>query len=205
MSGYRWAAIGAVALVVALTVTSCASAPAAQPAPTVSPRPAASESPTPTPVAEPLPAPPVGLAPAGVVIQSIGIDESLIDLGIQASGEMEVPEDYNALGWFTGGGRPGGTGPTVIAGHVDDGYGPAVFHRLDELAPGDEVSVTDVAGTRFRYVVTEVADYAKAQFPTARVFGASLRDELRLITCIDWDRGARTYVQNRVVFAERVD
>ena len=109
------------------------------------------------------------------------------------------------MGWFTGGGRPGGRGPTVIAAHVDDGYGPAVFHRLDELTVGDTVDVTDVEGTSFQYVVTEVADFAKTKFPTARVFGASLRDELRLITCIDWDRGARTYVQNRVVFAERVD
>lgn len=109
------------------------------------------------------------------------------------------------MGWFTGGGRPGGRGPTVIAAHVDDGYGPAVFHRLDELTVGDTVEVRDAEGRSFQYVVTEVADFAKTKFPTARVFGASLRDELRLITCIDWDRGARTYVQNRVVFAERVD
>lgn len=150
------------------------------------------------------PAPAVGVAPAHVSIPAIGVDEALIDLGIQASGEMEVPEDYDDVGWFTGGGRPGGIGPTVIAGHIDDGYGPAVFHRLPELVAGDTVDVTDVEGQTFRYVVTEVADFAKAQFPTARVFGASLRDELRLITCADWDRAERTYVQNRVVFAERV-
>lgn len=115
---------------------------------------------------------------------------------------MEVPTDFADVGWFTGGGRPGGIGPTVIAGHVDSASGPAVFARLSDLVVGDTVRVTDVAGTPFDYVVTRVGDYAKAHFPTAEVFGATATDELRLITCTGlFDRSVGHYEDNRVVFA----
>ncbi|QNE45309.1 class F sortase [Frigoribacterium sp. NBH87] len=118
---------------------------------------------------------------------------------------MEVPVDADDVGWFTGGGRPGGRGPTVVAGHVDSASGPAVFARLDELVVGDEVVLTDVDGGVARYVVSEVVDVPKAEFPTARVFGAQPTDELRLITCGGvFDRGSGHYDQNRVVFADRV-
>jgi sortase (surface protein transpeptidase) len=49
-------------------------------------------------------------------------------------------------GWFTGGPMPGQLGPAVIAGHVDSRTGPAVFHRLRDLRPGDQIRVRDGAG-----------------------------------------------------------
>jgi sortase (surface protein transpeptidase) len=139
-----------------------------------------------------------------VAVPAIALDEPLIDLGIAADGTMEVPVEWGDVGWFTGGGRPGGRGPVVIAGHVDSPTGPAVFIRLRELAPGDAVEVTDENGTVHRYTVTETADFPKAAFPTARVFGAIAADELRLITCGGvFDPEAGSYEDNRVVFAVR--
>ncbi|MET0590617.1 MAG: class F sortase, partial [Naasia sp.] len=124
--------------------------------------------------------------------------------GIKADGTMGVPSDWDAVGWFTGGGKPGGRGPTVIAGHVDSVSAPAVFFRLDELVPGDSVEVVDVDGAVVTYTVSEVADYPKAEFPTSRVFGAIPGDELRLITCGGYfDPAAASYEDNRVVFAVR--
>ena len=167
----------------------------ATPAPSVTPEPAA-----------PAPAAPVlaeGVAPARVDVPAIDLSEPLIDLGIDGEGAMEVPVDADDVGWFTGGGRPGGRGPTVIAGHVDSTTGPAVFFRLDELVVGDEVTVTDVEGGAVRYSVTEVLDVPKAEFPTARVFGAQPTDQLRLVTCGGaFDRASGHYEENRVVFAE---
>lgn len=137
-------------------------------------------------------------------IPAIDLDMPLIDLGIAPEGQMEVPEDYDEVGWFTGGGRPGGYGPTVIAGHVDSPTGAAVFFRLRELAEGDVIQVTDIAGTTFDYTVTVVADYAKSAFPTHEVFGAVATDELRLITCGGvFDAEAASYEDNRVVYAVR--
>lgn len=192
-----------IALLAAIVLTGCSPAPPPSPeiavprsaAPTAS---AATPGPTATPVAR-------GLAPVSVSIPAIDLSQRLIDLGVAADGALEVPTDFAEVGWFTGGGRPGGHGPLVIAGHVDSPSGPAVFARLRELAPGDTVEVTDAAGTVHAYTVSEVADYPKTAFPTARVFGAVRDDQLRLITCGGvFDRTAGSYEDNRVVYAVRV-
>ena len=86
-----------------------------------------------------------------------------------------------------------------------DGDGERLLARLAELGVGDEVSVQDVDGGTTRYSVTEVADFAKADFPTARVFCAQPTDQLRLITCGGvFDRSVGHYEDNLVVFAEPV-
>lgn len=164
-----------------------------------------SAAPSPTSPSPAATTPPVVASdPVRVVIPALGLDEALIDLGIAEDGTMEVPADYDEVGWFTGGGRPGGTGPTVIAAHVDSPTGPAVFQSLRDLAAGDTVEVRDADGRAHTYRVTETADYPKSAFPTARVFGATSRDELRLITCGGiFDRDAGSYVDNHVVYAER--
>ncbi|WP_258066844.1 class F sortase [Rathayibacter sp. AY2B7] len=136
---------------------------------------------------------------------AMGLDEPLIALGIQSDGAMEVPVDYDDVGWFSGGGRPGGSGRTVIAAHVDSRSGPAVFFRLGELAPGDEIAVSGVDGSDHRYRVTEVESYAKAAFPTGRVFGATLEEELILVTCGgEYDTAIGRYRDNLVVFASPI-
>lgn len=193
-------------LVGALFLTGCASSSSTAP-----PAPATSSQPPPAATAEPTPAaapasPTVvrGEVPRSVRIPAIDLEAPLIDLGIAPDGQMEVPSDYDEVGWFTGGGRPGGFGPTVIAGHVDSPTGAAVFFRLKELTEGDLVEVTDAAGTTFPYTVTAVADYPKSSFPTQDVFGAVADDELRLITCGGvFDASAASYVDNRVVYAVR--
>jgi sortase (surface protein transpeptidase) len=198
---------GALAIAAALILTGCGSiddaAPESTPRPTITTAPSERPSPPPTAAIAPLP---LGVVPARVALPAIGLDEPLIDLGIAPDGSMEVPSDYDDVGWFTGGGRPGGRGPLVIAGHVDSPTGIAVFMRLRDLVPGDAVDITDAEGAVHRYVVTETADYPKSAFPTARVFGAVSRDELRLITCGGvYDRAVDSYVDNRVVYAVRAD
>lgn len=173
-----------------------------------SPRASAAPAPITATQTPPAPAsPPMlgdGVAPAQVRIPAIELDEPLIGLGIKADGTMGVPADWDAVGWFTGGGKPGGRGPTVIAGHVDSVTAPAVFSRLAELVPGDTVEVVDVDGALVTYAVDEVLDVPKADFPTGRVFGALPTDELRLITCGGFfDPAAASYEDNRVVFASR--
>ncbi|WP_241256167.1 class F sortase [Rhodococcus sp. KRD162] len=144
-------------------------------------------------------------APVRVNAPAIGLDEPLIGLGLTESGEMQVPTDYDDVGWFTGGGRPGAIGsPTVLAGHVDSKTGPAVFDRLSELDAGDVVLVQDAAGGSAEYLVDRIGDYGKAEFPTALVFGAVPSDELRLITCAgDFDAAVGSYERNLVVYGVR--
>ena len=147
--------------------------------------------------------------PTAVAIPAIGVASSLVDLGVAAAGspneiEYEVPEQYELAGWFDLGGRPGSRGPTVLLGHVDSTAGPAVFHDLRDLRPGDLVEVTVADGTVARYAVTTADRFAKDGFPTAAVFSATADDVLRLVTCTgEFDRGARSYTDNLVVTAER--
>jgi hypothetical protein len=80
-----------------------------------------------------------------------------------------------------------------------------VFAALHELAPGDEVSVVRSDGSTAVFAVTQVAQYDKDAFPTDAVYGDLDHAGLRLITCGGtFDRGARSYVDNVVVFAELV-
>ncbi|RMB72446.1 class F sortase [Rhodococcus sp. SBT000017] len=183
----------------------CSSPP--PPSPVASPIPAAPESSQPSSGAAPA-APAADSArpaPARVSAPDIGLDEPLIELGLTESGEMQVPTDYDDVGWFTGGGRPGAIGsPTVIAGHVDSTTGPAVFDRLSELGIGDVVAVDDEAGGRAEYRIDEIGDYGKVEFPTVQVFGAVPTDEIRLITCSgDFDASVGSYERNLVVYGVR--
>jgi hypothetical protein len=145
----------------------------------------------------PAPSPPVR-----VEIPAIGVDSDLVDLGLEPDGAMEAPADYDRAGWFTPGPEPGQPGPAVIAGHVDSQAGPAVFHRLRDLAPGDEVRVHRQDGSVVTFTVTGRRRYPKDAFPTDAVYGPVPGPELRLITCGgDFDRAEREYQDNVVVYA----
>ena len=81
---------------------------------------------------------------------------------------------------------------------------------LPEKGGGDTIRRWEVSGptpeaTKLLRVLAMASErYPKNQFPTELVFGATLDDELRLITCTgDFDRQERSYRDNRVVFAVR--
>jgi hypothetical protein len=93
----------------------------------------------------------------------------------------------------------------VIAGHIDSRRGPAVFFRLRELRPGQEITVARGDGSSVRFAVDGVARYPKQTFPTEAVFGPSPDPLLRLITCGgSFDRSQRSYRDNVVVTARLV-
>jgi sortase (surface protein transpeptidase) len=140
--------------------------------------------------------------PAHIRIPAIGVSAAVVRLGLEPDGALEVPSDYDDTGWYTGGPAPGETGPAVIAGHIDSRSGPAVFYRLRELRPGDEITVGRADGSSVRFTVDAVAQYPKRAFPTEAVFGPSPDPILRLITCGgSFDRSRRSYRDNVVVTA----
>jgi sortase (surface protein transpeptidase) len=166
-------------------------------------RPAPAAAP-PAPVVLATPAARAVPAPARVDIPAIDLDTGLTTIGVDGAGALVPPADFDRAGWFAAGPAPGAVGPAVLAGHVDDRSGPAVFFRLEELAAGDEVVVTRSDGQRVVFTVTRVAAYPKTRFPTAEVYGPTTGPELRLITCGGtFDRTRRSYTDNVVVFARR--
>ncbi len=149
---------------------------------------------------------PNGIDPERIVIPAIDVDADVIDLGLNDDGTMEVPTDFAQTGWFKPGVPPGRVGPAVIAGHVDSRSGPAVFFRLTELEVGDEIHVLDDAGEQVTFVVREMEQHAKNAFPTDKVYSGTDGPELRLVTCGGvFDQGERSYRDNIIVYAERVD
>jgi sortase (surface protein transpeptidase) len=168
----------------------------------LSPAPAAPATQAPTRVVADGAAGTPSAVPLRVRVPAIGVDSPLVRLGVDATGALAPPAEYDRAGWFPGAPAPGDVGPAVVAGHVDSREGPAVFWRLRELAAGDEVLVARDDGTAARFVVTGVARYAKDDFPTAAVYGPTPRAELRLVTCGgEFDRSARSYEDNVVVTA----
>lgn len=187
-----------------LAVAGCAAAPAQDLPPADS---AGSSSLAPPTVAGPPITRPADLRPVAIRIPAIGVDESVFEsLHLMPSGELAAPVDYARVGWYAEGAVPGEPGPAVIAGHVDSRAGPAVFYRLRDLKPGDEVAVNRSDGQLITFTVDSVRSYPKAEFATAEVYGPVPGAALRLITCGgSFDRSAGSYRDNIVVFASRHD
>ena len=173
---------------------------------------------TPVPGLVPVPAEPQpAAADLGPVLTSsppVRLDIPAIDLSttafvplsVGADGVLPAPTDFATAGWYTGGPTPGELGPAVVAAHVDGPDGPALFYRLGLLVPGDEVTVTREDGTLATFVIDAVNSYAKAEFPTSLVYGATDRAEIRLITCGGaFDRSTGHYVDNVIAFGHLVD
>lgn len=176
----------------------------AEPAGTLSAsRPAA---PVPPPAATVEPSGPLSASrPAEVIIAALGVDTSVMELGLRRDGTMEVPPDGSSAGWYDRSPTPGETGPAVLAAHVDWKGEQGVFFRLHELDPGDEVRVLRHDGVTAVFAVRTVEQYPKDTFPSTRVYGDVDGPELRLITCGgEFDGAARSYRDNIVVYAELV-
>ncbi|MBA3339744.1 MAG: class F sortase [Geodermatophilaceae bacterium] len=144
------------------------------------------------------------IVPLQVTIPAIGVDAPLVNLGLHTDGTLEVPENFDNAGWFTGGNYPGDPSgpPSLIAGHVDNSSGPAVFFALKNLVAGDEVQVLRADNTVAVFVVTASAQYPKSEFPAAEVYAPVGDSELILITCTgDFNENARSYLDNLVVRA----
>jgi len=147
------------------------------------------------------PAEPADAPPTRLRIASLGVDTGLETLTIDPAGQLQSPRAYEEAGWFAAGTAPGDPGPAVLAGHVDSRTGPAVFFKLHELKTGDRVEVQR-GGAWLTFTVTAREHYAKAMFPSARVYGPTPLPELRLITCGgDFDAARHSYRDNVVVFA----
>ena len=145
-------------------------------------------------------------APARISIPSIGVDAAIEALDLTPEQKIGVPKEWGHVGWYREGVRPGEQGKAILSGHFDDEKGrPAVFARLREVEPGDEVRVSYSDGSTVTFAAGErllVDVNAVDQASWEAIFGASERAELSLITCEGvWDPRARTYSQRLVVFA----
>jgi hypothetical protein len=145
--------------------------------------------------------------PVSIRARSVGIDAEIHPVGNAASGAIDVPtgERFDEAGWYNKGPTPGEYGPAVIVGHVDNGQGPSVLHKLSRLRPGNRVEITREDGSVAVFEVNTTKKYDRQDLPADEVFGDFSHPGLRLITCGGrWVGGTTGYADNVVVFASLV-
>jgi sortase A len=170
------------------------------------PSPEPTPEPTPEPIPEPPPPPPPVMQPVRMRIPRIKVDARIINVGVNALGEMDTPHDAWSIGWFAPGYKPGEPGNAVVAGHVDYiNIGPAVFYNLKLLEAGDRVTVVGEDQYEYEFQVTEVQRYTPYNAPIERIFGPNPNRGLVLITCGGtFNTRTRDYDQRIVVYTEAV-
>lgn len=188
-------------LAVALGAAVLAVAACGAPAPTT----AADIAPTSS--APSVAAPEASQMPTRVSVPRIGVDTSLVPLGLAGDGSIAVPpvDQPMQAGYVYWSAAQAAQRPTVMLGHVNGRNAagapvPGVFARLAELHQGDVVRVEYADGEMRSYTIARTSQQPKSVFPTDAVYGVA-HDEIRLITCGgSFNPSAHSYLDNFVAY-----
>jgi LPXTG-site transpeptidase (sortase) family protein len=142
--------------------------------------------------------------PVRITIPAIGVNASVVPLGLNPDQTMEVMKSFTATGWFQPGPEPGEQGAAVIVGHVSSRSGPAVFSRLPQLKVGQLITIRLQDGSSVRYAAKSMIKVSKNHFPTNRVYAKTKQPTLRLVTCAGKVDSTGYHPDNYIVFASIV-
>lgn len=142
------------------------------------------------------------IVPARLTIPALGVDAAVEHVGVKVDGSMDTPKSFDDVAWYSLGGKPGGAGSAVFAGHVNNGLGlSGVFADLSLIKKGDYITVADSAKHTKVYRVISVETYNKGA-STEALFSTAGPSQLVLITCDGaWVPAQRTYDRRLVVIA----
>jgi hypothetical protein len=146
-------------------------------------------------------------APSQVRVAALGVDATVVPVGLDDAGNMMLPPDPAIAGWYQYGPAPENTtGATVIAAHVDSlTYGLGPFAALADAAPGTEIVVTDAAGHERTYAVASRETTEKGDVAWSTIFDRTGPPRLVLVTCGgEFDYSTRHYLSNVIVVATPV-
>lgn len=141
--------------------------------------------------------------PTSLTISTLEISAPVGAFGVDAQGRMDVPDNVKEVGWYRFGPSPGQDGSAVLAAHVDlSGPGRGLFYELDDLEPGDAITVGYSDGSVTEWVVAARSTYLKTELPLDVIFARSGPPVLTLVTCGGaFSSSARSYDSNVVVYA----
>jgi hypothetical protein len=156
-------------LSVALATAACAQAPAPKPS-------AATSDAAVPPVVSPL----GDSDPMELRIERIGVRSSLVQLGLDAQGLVQLPPVSEGMqaGWHQ-------THPKqwIIVGRIESNKARGVFYRLNDLRQGDTLEVSKKDGSVARFTVSRSERIIRDDFFAEAVARDADEQGLRLITC----------------------
>ena len=142
--------------------------------------------------------------PVRLTIPSLHVDAPIVAVGVDESGQMQIPPLISQIGWYKYGPAPGATtGSIVLAGHVDSAtQGRGTFFYLRNIPHYAEITISEHDGTRHRYTVIAREAYPKATIPLRALFARAGPPRLTLITCGGgFNQSIRSYDDNIVITA----
>jgi hypothetical protein len=127
--------------------------------------------------------------------------------GVHPDGALDVPEDPDRIGWWTGGAQAGEPyGGIVLAGHVDSvDFGVGVLAEMIDMRPGEDLKVADGKHGQV-YRVETVRKVPKAKLAAGTdLFDQNLKHRLVMITCGGpFDPKTHRYRDNVVIVANPI-
>lgn len=145
--------------------------------------------------------------PRYLSISKLGINKArILPMGVNASGELDTPQNIFDVGWYEASGKPGQGGTMVIDGHNGGPHVLGVFKNLPNLEEGDIVTVERGDGIIYDYAVVENVtvslDEADAYMATAAKSPRHGEESITLISCTgEWSQQQQTYLSRQFVRA----
>ncbi len=145
--------------------------------------------------------------PRYLSISKLGITNArVIAVGLSSSGQLQTPNNIYDVAWYTGSSKPGTGGTMLLDGHNGGPTQTGVFKHLDELVPGDIITVERGDGAIFNYSVVENQAYllqdANQQMDTMLTSPEPGRESISIITCIgEWSQVQKTYLSRQFLRA----
>lgn len=134
-------------------------------------------TPQPTPTGRPL------AAPLRLIIESIGVDAPVLEMGLEEGGIPEVPLNGEDVAWYDFSSKPGAGSNAVFAGHINWAGELGVFGELDKVQPGDAIRLIAQDGREYEYEVTANFAVDPEDPESLKVMAATETDMVTLITC----------------------
>jgi sortase A len=143
--------------------------------------------------------------PVELRIPAIGVDANVQDVALAPDGSMDIPSNFTDVAWYTLGYAPGQAGNAVFDGHVSSTDAAGVFFNIQDLVPGNLVSVIGDDGTVLTFQVDDVESYPLDSAPVDTIFGSTGVPQIVLITCGgDWHPDVHLFDHRTVVYAPLV-
>ncbi len=144
--------------------------------------------------------------PRLVSIPSIDSSGPIQKIGVTKENAIAAPSNVHFAGWYTSSVKPGDVGLSIIDGHVSGKYVDGIFKRLNEVKPGDQITVEYGDKSQKTFEVVDIKTLPEAEsagFFLSKQDG--IEQQLNLITCGGkFDRATQKYADRVIVVAKLI-